>query len=72
MLGSDLVKVERAVLYAAIEILRGENIPEDLWAVVIDAAAGQVKDYAMTAIALESLDWRAKAIGKEADDAGDD
>lgn len=67
MLGTDLAKAQRAVYAAAVEILSAEEIPDDLWAVVIDAAAGQVKDFALAAIAMEALDWRGKALEGGAD-----
>lgn len=74
MIGSDLIKAERAIYYMAIDILHQEEIPEDMWALVIDSAAGHVKDTSLTAIAMQELDWRQKAVESkmEAENARDD
>ena len=66
MIGADLLKAERAIYYAALDILNGEELPEDMWAVVMDGAAGMVKDASLTAIAMQQLDWRQKALDSEA------
>ena len=73
MIGADLLKAERAIYYTALDVLQKEEIPEDLWALIIDSAAGRIKDHALTRIAMDQLDWRQRALDtKGAEIASDD
>ena len=73
MIGADLLKAERAIYYTALDILQKEKIPEDLWALIIDSAAGRIKDHSLTRVAMEQLDWRQRALeAKGAEVASDE
>ena len=73
MIGADLIKAERGIYYMALDVLQQEEIPEDLWAIIIDSVAGRIKDSSLTRIAMDQLDWRRRAIdAKGAESASDD
>lgn len=71
MLGADLIKAERGIYYMVLDVLQKEQIPEDLWPLVVDSAAGHVKDLALTKIAMSEIDWRQKALDAEAKEVRD-
>jgi hypothetical protein len=55
MTGIELLKAERAIYYAALNVLTNEGIPRDVWPLVMDSAAGRVKDESLTYISMQAL-----------------
>ena len=64
---TDILKAERAVYYASINTLVGSDIPRELWPLVMDSAAGRIKDECITALAV----GHAKEDGDGEHPAGD-
>lgn len=71
MTGIELMKAERGVYYAVLQILTGEGVPRDMWPLVVDSAAGRIKDEAMTYVAMAAHDAMAKASKTEDKEGGD-
>ena len=56
MTGPQMTGVQRALYYAMLQVLNGEDVPIDLWPVLVDGAAGRVKDEALTVYAVGLAD----------------
>lgn len=65
--GMTLLRVERGIYYAALEMLTRSEVPSDLWPLVIDSAAGRIKDDAITALSAQDN----KSTEEEADQDGE-
>lgn len=49
-----ILKAERVIYYAMMQTLQTNGVPRELWPLVVDSAAGRIKDESVTTLAMRA------------------